>query len=196
MALAVAVILWLLAGLAGVVLVIVFVPIHLGVTARSGSSPLLRLQVRLFSAGLPPVFTLAPGGRPDRKEPVAKPAKAQKKRKKQAGGWVSARLRRGIPHLLAGLPELVSDTLAAIRLDFLRAGFRFGFSDPAETGRVYGQLCPVIYALPTDRVDLNCTPDFDRRCLEGEIELALHFQIIRLLAPALGLFWRAGLWPR
>lgn len=196
MALAVAVILWFFAGLVGVVLVVVFVPIHLGVTARSGSSPVLRLRVRLFSAGLPPVFTLAPGGRPSRKKPVAKPAKARRKRDKGPGGWVSARLRRGIPHLLTGLPELVSDTLAAIRLDFLRAGFRFGFSDPAETGRVYGQLCPVIYALPTDRVDLICTPDFDRRCLEGEIEMALHFQIIRLMAPAVGLFWRAVLWPR
>jgi len=196
MALAVAVILWLLAGLAGVVLVIVFVPIHLGVTARSGTSPGLRLQVRLFSAGLPPVFTLAPGGKPDRKEPVAKPAKARRKRDKRPGGWVSARLRRSLPHLLAGFPGLVSDTLAGIRLDFLRASCRFGFSDPAETGRVFGQLCPVIYALPTDRIDLNCTPDFDRRCLDGEIELALHFQIIRLAAPALGLLGRALLWPR
>jgi len=195
-ALAVAMFLWLLAGLAGVLLIIVIAPIHLNVSARSGTAPVMRLQVRLFSAGLPPVFTLAPGGRPNRKETTPKPAKARRKRDKRPRGWLTARLRRGAPHLLAGLPGLVSDTLAGIRLDFLRATGRFGFSDPAETGRVFGQLCPVIYALPNDRINLTCTPDFDRRCLEGEIELALHFQIIRLTAPALRLFGRVVLWPK
>jgi len=196
MGLAVAVLLWLLAGLLAVLIVIVIVPIHLNVTAQSGGTPAMRLQLRLLSAGLPPLFTLTPGGRSDRKEPAARPAKVLSKRKKRTRGWFSARLRQSLPRLLTNVPGLIADTLSGIHLDLLHAKGRFGFSDPAETGRVFGQLCPVIYALPTERIDLTCTPDFNRRCLEGEIELAVHFQIIRLASPTLGLLWRAVIWPK
>lgn len=195
MALAVAVLLWLLAGLVVCLLVIALVPVHLHVRATSGGPPEIRVELRLFNAGLPPVLKLAPGRWPERDGKARKPSKARKARKSRPDGWVSARLRRGLPHLVAGLPGLISDTLAGIRLDYLRAKGRFGFSDPAETGRVFGQLCPVIHGLPNDRIDLTCTPDFDRSCLEGEIEMAVHFQIIRLTAPALGFFWRSVIWP-
>jgi hypothetical protein len=84
-------------------------------------------------------------------------------------------------------PALLRDTIAGVHLDRLEAQGRFGLADPAETGMLWGQLCPLLWAPPWrgGRVSLTIMPDFDRPGFSGEGQLALHLVPLRLAWPAL-----------
>jgi hypothetical protein len=92
-----------------------------------------------------------------------------------------------IGRLLPVLPALLRDTIAGVHLDRLEAQGRFGLADPAETGMLWGQLCPLLWAPPWrgGRVSLTIMPDFDRPGFSGEGQLALHLVPLRLAWPAL-----------
>lgn len=76
-----------------------------------------------------------------------------------------------------------ADALRAVRIERLRLRARFGLDDPAETGTVFGLLCPLIYAGPAD---LELEPDFTGLVFDGEGEVVLAVPPIRLLLPG----WR------
>lgn len=188
-----AILLWTLAALVLLILVLLFVPWHLHLAARSHPAREVQVSLRLISAGLPPVLRVRPGSGQKPKPEKPKEPKPAKTKKPGKPSRLSATMRRRAPRLIAALPGLVADTLAGIHLDRLHATGRFGLGDPAETGQLFGQLCPLIYALPSRRLSLDLTPDFDRACLEGEAELALHLTPARLARPTLALLLREAL---
>lgn len=178
------VLVWLLAGLLGLICLVLVVPWHLRV--RWASTPKQELSVRLH-----PVSPLAPAlVRVTRQGPGSATAAAPTRpaqhgspsRKRERRAFSRARSRR-MTRLMRALPGLVADTISGVHLDHLHAEGRFGLGDPAETGQVFGQLCPLLYGPPSRRVQLALTPEFDCPCLEGRVDLALHFSLARLLWP-------------
>lgn len=61
---------------------------------------------------------------------------------------------------------------------------RFGFEDPSTTGQVLGAL-GVLYAMVEGNIDV--TPDFQEKCLEGQVYLKGRMRIIYIVIPAIRL---------
>lgn len=61
---------------------------------------------------------------------------------------------------------------------------RFGFEDPSVTGKVLGFL-GVLYAMAEGNIDV--TPEFEEKCLEGRIYLKGRMRIIYIVVPAIHL---------
>lgn len=78
---------------------------------------------------------------------------------------------------LIWLKRFFKITKADIRL-------RFGFEDPSITGQVLGAL-GVLYALVEGNIDV--TPDFQEKCLEGQVYLKGRMRIIYIVIPTLRL---------
>lgn len=176
---------WLLAGLLGLICLILVVPWHLRV--RWASSPKQEVSVRLHpvsprAPALVRVTRQGPGSATP--APATRPDLHDASPRKRTRSVFSRTLSRHMTRLMRALPGLVADTISGIHLDHLHAEGRFGLGDPAETGQVFGQLCPLLYGPPSRRVHLALTPDFDRPCLEGRVDLALHLSLARLLWPA------------
>lgn len=189
------VILWTLAALVGLTLLLAvcaaLLPWHVVLEGRTDPAPDLRLRLRPGSARMPALIRLRlPSDRPAAAQPEDVPPEAARKaprkarRRPRAGG---ARAARVIGRLLPVLPALLRDTIAGVHLDRLEAQGRFGLADPAETGMLRGQLCPLLWAPPWrgGRVSLTIMPDFDRPGFSGEGQLALHLVPLRLAWPAL-----------
>lgn len=60
---------------------------------------------------------------------------------------------------------------------------RYGMDDPSVTGRIFGGVCALIPFLPGD---INIYPDFENKCLEGDLYARGHIITASLLAP----IWR------
>jgi hypothetical protein len=84
---------------------------------------------------------------------------------------------------LAGQPArgLLSGLCGAIRVRRLHLRGRFGFEDPALTGRAYGWLQAAAGLLP-GRVRLEVRPDFEATGVSGQAALRVHLHLGRLLA--------------
>jgi hypothetical protein len=88
--------------------------------------------------------------------------------------------------------RLGSDVLRRIKIDAARLDLCFGTGDPAETGRVFGMLTPLIYgSAASPRMALKVEPDFDQTILKGRAELDLSIVPARLLVPAARFGWSA-----
>ena len=105
------------------------------------------------------------------------------------------RFRRG-GAILRAAPDLVRGVLRAVRVERLRVNGAFGLADPADTGQLFGLLCPLLYGLPlSPRREIALRPVFDGPTLTGEAE----GRVAVTLAPALGAAIRFGwrvLWNR
>jgi hypothetical protein len=87
--------------------------------------------------------------------------------------------------LLRALPGLIGRTLRGVEVVSLRLRGRFGLADPAETGMLWGRLCPLLWASPALRGAVALEPDFDGARLEGEGVLVLRLWPLWLIWPAL-----------
>jgi hypothetical protein len=171
------VLLWVLAGLAGLVLAVLVLPVRLRIVAATVPAPRLRLRLSLLG-GLFPAIPLVDSARapgPDR------PAPPRRRRKRRRSG-----ARRG-PALrrLRGVPDLARAILGAFRIRRLRLDADFGLGDPAETGIAYGLLAPLVHA---GAVTLR--PDFSGPRLSGSVDAEIGLVPARLLPPLLRFAWR------
>lgn len=111
----------------------------------------------------------------------------KKKKRKATQGWAS-RLR---PTKMArAIPALLGDTLSRIHFDRLRVQVEFGLGDPADTGRAFGQLVPLAFLPIGPAMSFDLRPNFEDRCLKGEVDLALHFIPAWLALPAIRFAWQ------
>jgi hypothetical protein len=98
--------------------------------------------------------------------------------------------------MLRAAPDLTRGLLRAVRVERLRVDGAFGLLDPADTGQLFGLLCPLLYGLPPSaRREIALRPMFDGPSLTGEAE----GRVAVTLAPALGAAIRFGwrvLWNR
>jgi hypothetical protein len=61
----------------------------------------------------------------------------------------------------------------------------FGFDDPADTGRVYGALAPLLLVAAAKGLNVQCRPSFVRAGLEGSCAATLSVRplsVVRLAA--------------
>ena len=193
------VVVWVLVVVLALVIVLSVIPYHLRISASSDPEPEIGVELRLLSARLPRLLSVAqplsrggkdgPGATP---MPTAKPPKRSGKRKRPFG----RRMRRAMPYLARSAPGLARDTLGRIHIDRAAVRGEFGFTDPADTGRVYGALTPLIYARIGSRLEFDLSPRFDGACARGRAEMALHLVPIALAWPAIRTLWRAFIWQR
>jgi hypothetical protein len=85
------------------------------------------------------------------------------------------------------LPDVVGRMIQTIHVEELAIDGEFGLDDPADTGRIYGQLTPLIYGT-SGRVHLQ--PNFQSACLRGTADAHLRVIPIALLWPLAGFLWR------
>lgn len=178
---ALAVLGWLLLALVVVILAVLLAPIHLRARADSATAEYL-FELRLFSARLPRLVrirgTFGATGR-TAPEPAYPERPAGKPRKKRR------RIRLDPRRALHEIPLLLTDTLKGIHIDLLRLDARIGLADPAETGQLYGMLCPLAFGLPSGRAEIEVIPDFSQPGFSGEGEISIHFTPARLAWPTL-----------
>mgnify|MGYP001818779644 CR=1 FL=1 len=175
------ILLWLFVSLLGVIVVVMVTPIHVVLSWQNGPAKRALILLHLFG-GVSPAIRVYDSSKPAKKD--KKPARKPRKRKarKTAGqGWMA----RG--NILSEAVTLLRRVLAAIHIDVLQLDAELGLGDPAETGQLYGQLCPLIYA---SGGHVRIRPNFERACLQGTALAKFHFTVLGLFWPFVRFGWR------
>lgn len=158
---------WGLAGLGALVLAALLSPWHLRLSGTT--APLsARAELRLFAGKAPPIPI--PLGRRGGREG------SDTKRKRQTSR------HRAPPR---GTAALIHGILSAIRVHRLTLAGRIGLDDPADTGRLWGMIQPLIHVLRGPRRLIDLAPEFSGPCLDlaatGEVAI-LPLRLIRAAA--------------
>jgi len=179
-----AIMLWLLLAVLGLVGLVLITPVFLRVYLTNSPQFAYRVEMHALG-GLAPRLTLA---QEPHKDPVAKPKKKLKKPKQRR----SSRPNRDYSALIRALPELVRDMLRHVHLAELHVDADYGLGDPADTGQFSGLLMSLQYASPLPAsVSLNLRPVFTRACLTGSMTTALRVTLAAFFIPTLRFAWRA-----
>lgn len=166
--------------------VLVATPMHLRLSAEAGAQFRVRAEVRTLwglSPGLK-IETGSGGGDTPGPHRQSRRRREDRKREKAARGIMDA---DKLFQLLHAVPEALLTAVRRIHIDRLRLRTAFGFEDPADTGRAFGMLTPVIYGLPCDCAEVIVEPDFDGRRFEGSADVSLHLTPLAVAWPVLRL---------
>lgn len=179
-----AIILWLIIVMLGLLGLLLITPVLLRVHLTN--SPKFAYRVEMLAVGgLAPRVTLAQGPRQDT---VARQKIKQAKPKRRR----SSRPKRVYGAVIRALPELMRVMLRHIHLAELHIDADYGFGDPADTGELSGLLMPLQYAHPLPAsVSLNLRPVFTQSCLKGSLTTAVRVTVAAFLVPILRFAWRA-----
>lgn len=179
---------WAALALVALAVAILVLPVRLIVTAAAAPA-VLRVQVSLLGGAVPRIVlhdSRAPepnGARPRR-------GRGRGRRRVRGGSRAPRRLRAA----LNAAPRLAADLLHAIRVERARMTVRFGLDDPADTGTLFGAMCPLLFTHGRAG-GLDVVPDFAGPGLDAEGEMALRVVPAALLGPAIR-FAAAVLLPR
>jgi len=174
--------LWLIIALASLValfLLILSVPLdlafHLDVHGRTRSSLKLVWLFGLLSKEL--------GRRKKAKPKKAKPKKAKEKKK---GAGIAIKILR-TKGSLKQIKVLVTDVFNSLSIRQLRANFRIGLDNPADTGLLFAVIGPTfVFFSSSDRYSINIRPSFENEAiLEGYMQAVARLLPIRLVIPLL-----------
>jgi hypothetical protein len=120
---------------------------------------------------------------PDRGERAKSPIERHTVRAPRRRPKVVAVLRtRG---LLRRLVRLAEDTFHVVRVHHAVVRARFGFDDPADTGRACGAILPIIAMASSKGADVRCTPDFAGAILCGSCTGTLSVTPLRVVGAVL-----------
>lgn len=104
---------------------------------------------------------------------------------------------------LAGrMHRLLQDMRGAIRVRRMVIRARFGFDDPADTGRACGAVLPLAALGVANGMDIRCTPDFAHAILRGHCAGTVSVTPLRIVAAIVSFIasppvWRAArMWRR
>ena len=181
MILVVEIVLWAVLFVAGLVLLALVTPLRLEMR-------LSRDEALQFSA------VLRPFGRFGPRIPLSGGSeKSGSKNKPRHGKQPGRRLRKAQPKRLAQAAlRLFVEVIGRVRIEAAALDVRFGLGDPGDTGQVFGQLFPLLNAIPaTRRVRLNVEPVFDQAMLKGRVSLDLSLVPFRLVKPFVRFGWTA-----
>lgn len=84
--------------------------------------------------------------------------------------------------------RLLTDLRHHVHCDNFSLQMEFGFEDPADTGRVYGALCPMLAATAGAGFEVRCQPNFSRTCLEGSGATAVRIRPISIIGVTVAFF--------
>ena len=186
---------WTLLAILALVITIVCSPVHLVLAIEKREETRFQFELRLFSRHLPRLFHIERGSTDG--EHIA--AEAEEGLAKPTGENRGGRFRLSRARLIAmarDVPSVLGDTLRGIHFDRLRVRGTVGFEDPADTGEVYGYLCPFNQVFSSKRFDVCITPDFASSQIMGRAEAALHFIPARLAYPTLRFLFMHLVWRR
>lgn len=175
---------WVALGLigAGFLLAVVALAFPVRLQFLTEAEPRLRARIRLsLLNGLVPAIPLVDSWRPRGKRQTSG---TQKKERSP-----TERRKRKLPP--DGLGRLIVELLARVRIRRLRVRAVVGLADPAETGHLYGLLCPLKYGLPGGSALIDVTPDFSGPRLEGRAEGVVSLVPLALVPPLMRFGWRA-----
>lgn len=176
--------LWIVLGLLLFTLAVTATPVKLWARFQSTPKMRFRLQVSPFG-GLAPYLMLVDSNRSKRKD------KSRSKRDKKPKVKKSIP-SRGARRMIGNIPRLFGDFLSQIRLQKVTVNGRFGLGDPADTGTVFGVLCPIIFgASSTQHFDITVVPDYDQACFVGKVEASVSIIPLRLIPPIARFSWRS-----
>ena len=84
------------------------------------------------------------------------------------------------------LPSLrtLRDLVALVQIDRLDLDIRFGTGDPAETGRLFGYLSALVFALPPHGGTVRLHPDFGLDGVRGRAAAELQIRPLSVLGQA------------
>jgi hypothetical protein len=173
------VLLWVGVALLLSIALVVLLPIHVALSWQSDPAKPSTVLVRLFG-GIFPAIKVYDSDTPPKARRKSAP-KAARQRKARRGGW------KPKGDVLAEATGLLRRLLGAVHIDALQLDAEVGLGDPAETGQLYGQLCPLIYAT---RGHVSVRPNFDRACLQGSALARLHVTPFGLIWPFIRFGWR------
>ncbi len=162
-----------------VCLLVLVMPVRL--TLMAETRPKLRARVRLaLLGGWVPDIGVYDTSPKKRQKPAADAGKVQAKKKPVKRRSVGPRDWIG----------LLSDIMRRLRFDHLRVDAKVGLDDPADTGALYGMLCPVVYALRSQRADIHLEPDFQNAGFDAQIDTAIEVRPVALIPPLWQFAWR------
>ena len=127
--------------------------------------------------------------------PAARPAA---KRRPSSRPTPNARKVRALlftPDFLPSLVRLVRRLLRQLKPRKLRLELRAGLGDPADTGRLWGMLVPLLLLLARENADsVRIEPEFSRRCFELDGHATVRVIPALLLLVLLGYFFTRAPW--
>lgn len=167
---------WLVAALMAVFVLLLVTPLRLQLSLQR--DPALRSSVVAwpFGGSFFPVRVF------DSRRKRARPDQPKAARKK-----THRHRRPPRADVISTLPGVIHRTLATLHVEALTIRGEFGLGDPADTGRLYGQLTPLIYAFPGD---ITVRPNFETTCLSGQANTVIRVIPIAFLWPSAGFLWR------
>jgi len=178
--------LWVVATLASLAAIIIFVlciPLNAVLDIDIYGRPKFRLRLVWF-------FGLVSRGitkrrkQPKEEKRIAEGKRKPKKRKIKARTIFKILRTRG---LLGQLKRLLRDILKCLKIRDLKADFRVGLDDPADTGLLFALIGPTIFFLGSSRVhEIRVQPSFeDEAVFEGYLRGAVRLIPIQLVIPLL-----------
>ena len=170
---------WLIVALASLValfLLVLSVPLYLAFRLDVYGKPKFSLRlVWLFGLVCKEI------GRKKKAKP--KKAKPKKAKEKKGGARKALKILR-TKGLLRQLKTLVTDVLSRLKIRHLRADFRVGLDNPADTGLLFAVIGPALLFRGPPTYHLRVQPSFEGEAvLEGYAQGAVRLLPVRLVVP-------------
>lgn len=183
MATALAVLLWTLVAMAGLIVLILVLPVHLSLRLASGAGMSASAEIRLLAGLAPPIRLFR--RRPDTSAASGsrhRRTKRRPRRRHMHGGAAAGRL-------LAAAPRALGRMIRKVHVERIEIDGDLGLGDPAGTGVLFGWLMPLIHALPSPRFRFDLRPDFAAARVSVRAEAAFRLIPAALLPPLAALLW-------
>lgn len=166
---------WLGVIVLGLLILLIILPVRIVVSWQSDPARRATVLLRPFG-GVFPAISVYDSTRKTTPDPPARPTRKRRGRGRRMRG-----------NVVGEVTALLRRVLAAIHLDALMLDAEFGLGDPADTGQLFGQLCPLIHATG-GHVQLR--PRFDGACLHGTALAQFRVTPLALAWPFVGFGWR------
>lgn len=173
--------LWLGVVLFTIVALFVLLPIRIVMSWQSDPAKPTTLLLGPFG-GVSPLIKVYDSTRKRIPKPKKPRAKARRPQRKARGPRLKMR-----GNAVAEFLRLLGRLLEAVQIEKIRGDLVFGLGDPAETGQLYGQLCPLVY---TTGGHVHLRPDFEVACLSGAALAQLRVWPIGVIWPFVSFGWR------
>ncbi len=156
------------------------IPVYMSFHIETDRSPKFRMSLLLF-------FGLVSKELGKREKPQGKSKLAERMPKRKKKGLQPKTFLKilGTKGLLTQLKRLLRNTVGCLKIKELRANFRIGFDDPADTGMLFALIGPAILFLNLAcRHPIRVTPSFeDETVIKGYFHGTLRLRPIQLIPP-------------
>ena len=177
------ILLWLVVAVLVMLALLVSLPVYVQVSSQSDPVRRTTISLHPFGGVSPPLRVFDSTRKRKKRTPKPKPKRTDRKTSKRGrAGGLSPR-----GNIVVEAVTLLRRVLGAFHIDALRVDAEFGLGDPAETGQVFGQLCPVIYGTGAN---VTLRPNFNEACLRGSAMARIKVTPIAVAWPFVGFGWR------